>query len=62
MKSSDLDSSNVFRTIMIITGLVVIIGGMMQAKVILIPLMMAIFIAILCSGPMSWFQGKGIPN
>ena len=45
MKSSDLDTSNVFRTIMIITGLVVIIGGMIQAKDILIPLMMAMFIS-----------------
>ena len=62
MGKSDSDTFSVFHIIMIITGLVVIIGGMMQARVVLVPLIMAIFIAIVCRGPISWFQGKGVPE
>jgi AI-2 transport protein TqsA len=62
MKSADVTDSSVFYVIMIIAGLVVIIAGMMYAKAVLIPLMMAIFLAIVCSGPISWFRGKGVPD
>ena len=62
MKRSDVDISSVFYVIMIITGLVVITGGMMHARAILIPLMMASFIAIVSNGPISWFMEKGCPQ
>lgn len=62
MRRSEVDISSVFYVIMIITGLVVITGGMMQARTLLIPLMMASFIAIVSSGPISWFQEKGCPQ
>lgn len=62
MKRSDVDISSTFYVIMIITGLVVITGGMMQARAILLPLMMATIIAIVSNGPISWFQEKGCPQ
>ncbi len=62
MRRFDVDIASVFYVIMIITGLVVITGGMMQARTILIPLMMASFIVIVSSGPISWFQKKGCPQ
>ena len=62
MGKSELNTFSIFHIIMIIAGLVVIIAGMMQAKAVLVPLMMAIFIAIICSGPISWFQRKGVPE
>ncbi len=62
MRRSDIDIASVFYVIMIITGLVIITGGMMQARTLLIPLMMASFIAIVSSGPILWFQKKGCPK
>jgi predicted PurR-regulated permease PerM len=62
MKRTDVTIPSIFYVIMIITGLVVIIAGMMNAKAVLNPLMMAIFIAIVCSGPISWFKEKGFPE
>jgi AI-2 transport protein TqsA len=62
MKSADGTDSSAFYVIMIIAGLVVIIAGMMHAKDVLIPVMMAIFVAIVCSGPISWFREKGVPD
>jgi AI-2 transport protein TqsA len=62
MKRPELTVSSVFYIILFIAGLVVIIGGMMHARTVLIPLMMAIFIAIISHGPMIWFQEKGFPQ
>ena len=62
MKQTDSKTFTVFNLVMIIAGLVVIIAGMMYAKAVLIPLMMAVFIAIVCSGPVSWFRDKGVPG
>ena len=47
---------------MILAGLVVIIGGMMHAQVVLIPLMMAVFIAIVFNGPKTLLEDKGVPG
>ena len=62
MNQTDSKTFTVFNLVIIIAGLVVIIAGMMYAKTILIPLMMAVFIAIVCSGPVSWFRDKGVPG
>ena len=62
MKRTDVTISSVYYVIMIFTGLVVIIAGMKYAKAVLIPLMMAIFIAIVCNGPVSWLRRKGVPD
>ena len=62
MKQNDLSVSPVFYVIMMITGIVVIIGGMMHSRTVLIPLMMATVIAIISNGPTTWFQKKGLPQ
>lgn len=56
---SDGTMASVFYATMLVAGFVVITGGMMHARVVLIPLMMAIFIAIISNGPISWLQEKG---
>lgn len=61
MKRSDADIPTVFYVVMFIAGLVVILGGMMYARPILIPFMMASFIAIICNGPITRLREKGIP-
>ena len=62
MKRADVSESSVFQMVMIVTGIVVIIAGMMHARPVLIPLMMATVIAIISSGPITWFQKKGMPQ
>lgn len=47
---------------MILAGLVVLIQGMMFAKTILIPCMLAVVLAIMLIGPSKWLRGKGIPG
>ena len=62
MKRPDVNVPPVFYVIMIFTGIVVIIGGMMHSRPVLIPFMMATVIAVISSGPITWFQKKGLPE
>lgn len=47
---------------MILAGLVVLIQGMMFAKSILIPCMLAVVVVIMLIGPSHWLRGKGVPG
>jgi uncharacterized membrane protein len=40
---------------------VVVVAGMKAASSLLVPFLLAIFIAVICLPPMSWMQKKGIP-
>jgi len=40
---------------------VVIIAGMKSASGIIVPFLLSIFIAVMCSGPFSWLRRKGVP-
>ena len=62
MRKNDASIPGVFFVIMMFTGIVIIIGGMMHARTILIPFMMATFIAVISSGPISLFRKKGLPE
>ena len=39
-----------------------VVAGLMHAKVVLIPLMMAILIVVVSRGPVTWLQDKGLSN
>jgi len=41
---------------------VVVVAGMKTAAVLVVPLLLAIFLATICSPPLYWMKGKGIPN
>lgn len=62
MDKSNLKSFATFRVLMISAALMIIIKGMMLAQVILVPLMMATFIAIVCRGPISWLEKRKCPQ
>ena len=62
MVRSDSNLATLFHIIMILAGIAVIISAMIQAKVILIPFMMAIIVVIISRGPIFWFQKKGVPE
>ena len=62
MKVSNTDLTRTFQVIMILTGLVILLQGMIFAKAIVVPFMMSIIIAISCAGPNRWLQAKGFPG
>jgi len=62
MEPSALDRAVIFKTVIMLAGIVVVIAGLMNAKVVLIPLMMAILIVVVIRGPINWLQGKGASN
>ena len=41
---------------------IIIIAGMMYASAIVIPLLMALFISIICAQPILWLQNKKVPQ
>ncbi len=44
-----------------LAALVIVIAGMKMAQALLVPFLLAIFIAIVCAGPMHWLQKRKIP-
>jgi predicted PurR-regulated permease PerM len=41
---------------------IVIVAGMRAASAIIVPFLLSIFIAVICSPPLFWMRRKGIPN
>ena len=50
------------RILLNIAALVVVIAGMASAKEILVPVLLAAFIAIISAQPLFWLRKKGLPN
>ncbi|MGB5258650.1 MAG: hypothetical protein WBN44_15460, partial [Woeseiaceae bacterium] len=48
--------------IMISAAIVVVIYGMQMAKVILVPFLVAVFLALITVRPMLWLQAKRVPS
>ncbi len=49
------------QAVVTLAACIVIIAGMKAATAILIPFLLAAFIAIICAAPMFWLQRKGVP-
>ena len=54
--------SRVLRIMLAAACFVVIIAGMRAAAGIMVPFLVAIFIAIICTPPLFWMQNKGVPK
>jgi len=50
------------RILITLAALVVIIAGMRAASSLLVPFLLAMFIAVLIAPPLSWLQRKGVPG
>ncbi|HEY3277683.1 MAG TPA: AI-2E family transporter [Syntrophorhabdaceae bacterium] len=46
----------------ILASLVIVIAGMKAASSLLVPLFVALFIAVVCISPLFWMQRKGVPR
>jgi predicted PurR-regulated permease PerM len=51
----------VSRAIITLAGVVVVTAGLRAAETIVIPLILAAFLAMICSAPMFWMHRKGVP-
>jgi len=50
------------RFLFIMAGFVVVVAGMKAASSILVPFILSVFIAIICTPPLFWLKRKGIPR
>ncbi len=48
--------------IIILAAIVVVIYGMQMAKVVLVPFLIAVFLALITVRPMLWLQQKRVPS
>ena len=49
------------RILLTFAAFIVIVAGMKAAATIVVPFLLALFLAIICSSPVSWMHGKGVP-
>ncbi len=48
--------------LLMLAGFIIVVAGMKAASAILVPLFLAVFIAIICTPPLFWLQRKGVPK
>ena len=54
--------SPVSRYLVVLAALVVVVAGMKAAETLLVPFLLSLFIAVICSPPLLWCKQKGLPN
>jgi predicted PurR-regulated permease PerM len=54
--------TNASQILIVAACFVVVIAGMILAKDILVPFLLAVFISIIASPPLFWLKGKGLPT
>lgn len=62
MESSSQHKNNTAQILIIIASFIIIIAGMKAAEAIVVPFLLAAFLAIIISPPFLWLQKKGIPK
>lgn len=48
--------------ILILASFVIVVAGMKAASSLLVPFLLAVFIAVICAPPFLWLQRKGVPK
>ena len=62
MKNKITEQSQAVKFLVIAASFVIIVAGMKAAESIIVPFLLALFIAIIASPPYFWLQGKGLPK
>lgn len=55
------DSSPISRFLFVFAAFVIVIAGMKAAEALLVPFLLSVFIAVICSPPLVWLKAKGLP-
>jgi len=56
------EKGNAFRSLVAAAAVVVVVAGMRAAQPIVVPFLMAAFIAIICWPPLKWLEEKRVPS
>ena len=62
MKNKITEQSQAVKLLVIAASFVIIVAGMKAAESIIVPFLLALFIAIIASPPYFWLQEKGLPK
>ncbi|GAB3095375.1 AI-2E family transporter [Aestuariicella hydrocarbonica] len=57
-----LQDTPVARFLIVMAAFVIVIAGMRAAESVLIPFLLSLFIAMICTPPFAWLKKKGIPS
>lgn len=50
------------RILLTVASIVVLIAGLQAASAIILPILVAVFLAVICTPPVNWLQRKGLPD
>lgn len=50
------------RFLVLMAAFVVVVAGMRTAETLLVPFLLSLFIAVICSPPLVWLKGRGVPS
>lgn len=54
--------SPVARTLFVMACFIIVVAGMRAAETLLVPFLLSLFIAVICTPPLIWLQKRGLPN
>lgn len=57
-----LTQSPIARFLIVLASFIVVVAGMRAAEELLVPFLLSLFIAVICSPPLAWLKQRGIPN
>jgi len=57
-----MQESPIARFLLVSAAFVVVIAGMRAAEAIMVPFLLSLFIAIICSPPLAWMKSRGLPS
>lgn len=62
--STSLKTSEIHhrRLLLTLASFVIVVAGMRAAQTLMVPFLLAIFIAIICTGPLHWLQRRKVPT
>jgi AI-2 transport protein TqsA len=54
--------SPIARFLVVLASFIIVVAGMKQAESLLVPFLLSLFIAVICSPPLLWLKQKGLPG
>ncbi len=62
MRGEDIKPKKAVPIVLVMAGFIIVVAGMRAASSLLVPFILAVFIAVICSPPLFWLQRKGVPR
>ncbi len=55
-------SSPIARFLFVMACFIVVVAGMRAAEAVIVPFLLSLFIAVICTPPLLWLKNRGLPN